>query len=155
MEEQDPALSPFAALIGTWAIEATHPQIDAVVPGRVTFEWLAGGRFLVQRLHQDHELFPDAICIIGRAEAGGGLVQEYFDSRGVRRTYGISLDDGVLRLWRDQPGFDQRFTATPGPDTFVGQWQLAEVPGQWQDDLQVIYRRAGISATPVDPSPAG
>ena len=36
---------------------------------------------------------------------------EYFDSRGVRRTYGVSLDDGVLRIWRDDPGFDQRFSA--------------------------------------------
>ena len=39
---------------------------------------------------------------------------EYFDSRGVRRIYGVSLEDGVLRMWRDAPGFDQRFCATLG-----------------------------------------
>jgi hypothetical protein len=72
---------------------------------------------------------------------GDGLVMEYFDSRGVRRTYGVSLDDGVLRMWRDHPGFDQRFSATLGPDAFEGQWQLARMPGDWQDDLKVIYRR--------------
>jgi hypothetical protein len=66
---------------------------------------------------------------------------EYFDSRGVRRTYGVSLDDGVLRIWRDHPGFDQRFSAALGPDAFEGQWQLAEAPGDWQDDLKVTYRR--------------
>ena len=66
---------------------------------------------------------------------------EYFDSRGVRRTYGISLDAGVLRMWRDHPGFDQRFSATLGPDVFEGQWQLAETPGDWKDDLSVSYRR--------------
>ena len=134
-------LEPFDALIGTWDTEATHPLVDAVVPGSITFEWLEGGRFLIQHSRNDHELFPDAICVIGAPEAGDGLVMEYFDSRGVRRTYGISLDDGVLRMWRDAPGFGQRFSATLAPPAFEGQWQLAETPGDWRDDLKVIYRR--------------
>jgi hypothetical protein len=141
MTERDPALEPFDALIGTWVTEATHPMFDAVVPGSTTFEWLGGGHFLVQRSRNDHELFPDAISVIGAPEAGGGLVMEYFDSRGVRRTYGVSLGDGVLRIWRDAPGFDQRFSATLGPDAFEGQWQLARTPGEWKDDLEVVYRR--------------
>ena len=61
---------------------------------------------------------------------------EYFDSRGVRRTYGVSLDDGVLRFWREKPGFDQRFSAVLETDSFVGLWQLAETPGDWRDDLR-------------------
>ena len=44
MTERDPALEPFDALIGTWATEATHRLVDAVVPGTVTFEWLEGGQ---------------------------------------------------------------------------------------------------------------
>ena len=134
-------LAPLDALIGTWATEATHPLVEEVVAGSVTFEWLEGGRFVIQRSRNEHELFPDAISVIGAAEAGDGLVMEYFDSRGVRRTYGVSLDDGVLRMWRDHPGFDQRFSATLGPDVFEGQWQLAETPGDWKDDLNVSYRR--------------
>ena len=141
MTERDPALEPFDALTGTWATEATHPQFDAVVLGSTTFEWLEGGHFLVQRSHHDHELFPDAISVIGAPEAGGGLAMEYFDSRGVRRTYGVSFDDGVLRIWRDFPEFTQRFSATLGRDTFEGRWQLARTPGDWQDDLRVVYRR--------------
>ena len=74
MTERDPALEPFDALIGTWATEATHPAFDAVVPGRITFEWLEGGHFLVQRSRNDHELFPDAISVIGAPEDGDGLV---------------------------------------------------------------------------------
>ena len=46
-------------LIGTWDTVATHPMIDADVPGTVTFEWLEGGQFIVQRSHNEHELFPD------------------------------------------------------------------------------------------------
>jgi hypothetical protein len=141
MTKRVPALEPFDALTGTWATEATHPLFDAVVPGSTTFEWFEGGHFLVQRSHNQHELFPDAISVIGAPEAGEGLVMEYFDSRGVRRTYGLSLDDGVLRIWRDAPGFDQRFSAPLAGDSFEGLWQLARTPGDWQDDLKVTYLR--------------
>ncbi len=141
MTDRDPALASFDELIGSWATEATHPQFDGVVPGNTTFEWLDGGHFIIERSHNDHELFPDAISIIGAPEAGGGLVMEYFDSRGVRRTYGVSLKDGVLRIWRNDPTFAQRFSATVGRDSFEGQWQLARTPGGWQDDLKMSYRR--------------
>ena len=76
MTEQDPMLEPFEALIGTWATEATHPLVDVVVPGSITFEWLEGGRFLIQRSRNDHELFPDAICVIDGTEGGRGPVME-------------------------------------------------------------------------------
>jgi hypothetical protein len=141
MTDIDPALEPFTVLIGTWITEATHPLFDGVVPGHVSYEWLAGGHFLVQRSHADHEAFPDAIGVIGAPEAGDGLVMEYFDSRGVRRTYGVSLDEGVLRIWRDDPEFAQRFAAELDDHAFVGRWQLARTPGDWRDDLEMAYRR--------------
>jgi hypothetical protein len=142
MTERDPVLEPFDVLIGAWATEATHPMFEGVVPGSVTYEWLEGRRFLVQRSHNDHEAFPDAISIFGAPETGEGLVMEYFDSRGVRRTYGVSLEDGVLRIWRDDPSFAQRFSATLSRKAFEGLWQLARTPGDWRDDLKVSYRRA-------------
>jgi hypothetical protein len=134
-------LEPFDALIGAWATEATHPLVDEVVLGSITYEWLEGGRFLIQRSRNDHELFPDAIGVIGASEAGGALVMEYFDSRGVRRTYGVSLDDGVLRFSGEFPEFSQRFSARLAGDSFEGLWQLARTPGDWQDDLRIICRR--------------
>jgi hypothetical protein len=133
-------LEPFEALIGTWSTEATHPLFDEAVPGSVTFEWLEGGRFLIQRSRNDHELLPDTISVIGAREDGDALVTDYFDSRGVRRTYGVSLDDGVLRFWGDFPEFAQRFSATLKADAFEGQWQLARTPGEWEDDLKLSYR---------------
>src|SRR3954469_19955856 len=141
MTDRDPMLEPFEALIGTWDTEAKHRLRAAIGAGTGPFEWLEGGHFVVQRSHNDHELFPDAICVIGAPEAGDGLVMEYFDSRGVRRTYGISLDGRVLRMWRDAPGFDQRYSATLAHDTFEGVFELAEAPGDWREDLKVTYRR--------------
>jgi 3-oxoadipate enol-lactonase len=135
-------LAPFDALIGTWATEATHPAFDGVVSGSATFEWVEGGHFVIQRVRNDDPLFPASISVIGAPEDGDGLVMEYFDSRGVRRTYGASAAGGILRFWRDAPGFDQRFSATPAPDGFEGRWQLARSPGDWRDDVRVVYRRA-------------
>ena len=154
MTEQDAALEPFDALIGTWATEATHPMFDGVVPGRVSFEWLEGGRFIVQRSHNEHEAFPDAICVIGAPEDGDGLVMEYFDSRGVRRTYGVAFVAGVLRMWRDDPAFAQRYSATPADQAFTGRWQLARTPGDWRDDLEVRYRRHRSAGSPASPQGA-
>jgi hypothetical protein len=140
---RDMTLEPFAALIGTWETEATHPMLDQVVAGRVTFEWLEARAFVIQRSANEHPAFPDAITVIGPPEDGDGIVAEYFDQRGVRRTYGIALDDdGVLRQWRDDPGFAQRAEAVLDPAQFVLRWQLAETPGAWRDDLRVVYRRA-------------
>jgi hypothetical protein len=39
MTDRNPLLKPFDALTGTWITAATHPLVDAVVPGAVTFEW--------------------------------------------------------------------------------------------------------------------
>jgi hypothetical protein len=141
MTDHDPLLAPFEWLIGTWSTEAKHRLVDEVVLGTTTFEWLEGGHFLVVRSHNDHELFPDAIGVIGRPELGEELVLEYFDSRGVRRTYGVSLEDGVMCWWRNHPGFDQRSYAKLAPDRFEFVSQLAETPGEWQDDLRTMYRR--------------
>ena len=141
MTNRDPVLAQFDALIGTWATEASHPSVDVVVPGTTTFEWLEGGHFIVQRSSSEHESFPDGISVIGAPESGHGLVMEYFDSRGVRRTYGTAIENGVWRWWRDHPGFDQRFFAAIGQSSFEGQWQLARTPGDWQDDLKLSFRR--------------
>jgi hypothetical protein len=134
-------MPPFDALIGTWSTESTHAQIEGTVTGRTTFESLPGDQFLIQRTHNDHDQFPDSISVIGPPENGDGLLMEYFDSRGVRRTYNIALTDGTLRIWREAPGFDQRFSATLDDDSFAGLWQVARTPGDWQDDLAVSYQR--------------
>jgi hypothetical protein len=141
MTVRDPALEPFEALIGTWDLEAKHRLMDEVVTGWERYEWLAGGTFLLRYSHADHELFPDGLTVFGPPEEGEGLVAEYFDSRGVRRTYAASLEDGVLRIWRDQPGFDQRSAATIAPDVYEGVFELAEQPGEWKQDMTVTYRR--------------
>jgi hypothetical protein len=138
-------LQPLNALVGEWATEATHPEFPGtVVHGRAVFEWLEGERFLIQRSQTDHADFPDAIAIIGAPTEGLSL--QYFDSRGVYRVYQVSFDENVWRLWRDAPGFSQRFAGTfgDGGDTISGVWQLSRDGSTWADDLEITYRRVRL-----------
>jgi hypothetical protein len=141
-EPQSPELARFEALIGDWEIEATHPAVPGtVVRGTAHFEWLEGERFIVYRSRNDHPDFPDGISIIGITD--GRLTMHYFDSRGVFRVYEASLTDGVLRIWRDAPGFSQRFEGPISDDGTVidGLWELSEDDSTWNDDLKITYRR--------------
>jgi hypothetical protein len=139
---RDPKLAALNALVGEWALEATHPAFPStVVRGRAAVEWLEGERFLIHRSRTDHPEFPDSIAIIGADSEG--LAMHYFDSRGVQRVYGASLSEGVWRMWRDEPGFAQRFTGDfdDGGDTISGLWELSRDGSTWADDLEITYRR--------------
>lgn len=149
-----PELEPFSALIGDWTIEATHPAYPSVVVGgSSTFEWLEGEQFVIQRSRADHPDFPDSISVIGPVEER--LSMYYFDSRGVHRVYEMSFADEVLRIWRNEPGFSQRFEGALADDghTLSGVWQLSRDDSTWDNDLEITYRRATTASHP--PRPAG
>jgi hypothetical protein len=154
----DPMLQSLGRLVGTWTTEATHPAMPGlVVRGTAVFEWLEGERFLIQRARTDHPDFPDSISIVGYTEQDRvgetkgaepspdqrPLTMHYFDSRGVFRVYATSIDGEALRIWRDAPGFSQRFAGrfADGGNTMAGLWQLSEDDATWNDDLKITYRR--------------
>ena len=128
MEEpaRNAELEALDVLVGEWSLEATHPAYPStVVPGRATFEWLEGRQFLIQRARSDHPDFPDSISVIGVAADSEQLSAHYFDSRGVQRIYGMSMSDGVMRMWRDEPGFSQRFTGSFSDQRSTLYWSSA------------------------------
>jgi hypothetical protein len=132
--------------IGEWESEATHPALPGTMHGRITVEWLEGEKFLLHRTRTDHPDVPDSISVIGETEEGAdSLTMHYFDSRGVFRIYRFSADEGEVKIWRDHPGFRQRFTGRFGDDgnTFAGTWELNQHESGWNDDLEITYRRAG------------
>jgi hypothetical protein len=147
MDEADTRakLEPYQALIGEWTIEMTHPMVEGtVVGGRTTFEWLDGGRFLIQRAVNEHPDFPDSLSVIGVMEGENDLSMQYFDSRGVHRVYAIGFDGRELTLERDAPGFAQLCRARLSDDgsTLAGVWQLNEDDHGYRDDLAFTYRLA-------------
>ena len=131
-------LEALEALVGDWVLG------DPAAPvGRTSFSWLEGRRFLVQRWSIDIPEAPDGFAIVGEDPAGGGLLQHYFDSRGIARVYGMSLEGGVWRLWRDGEDFSQRFAGTLSEDgsTISGAWEIAHDGSTWEHDLDLVYTR--------------
>ncbi len=138
------ALKSLAPLSGTWRSMAANPleRGPRRVRGRVTFEWLEGGRYLVQRW-TNAAPFPSGISIIGADGSTKKLVMRYFDSRGVARIYRISLARGVLKIWRDAPGFSQRFTGRFSADgkRIDGRWEKSTDGVTWEHDFDLTYTR--------------
>jgi hypothetical protein len=121
------------------------PPADAPI----SFEWLAGRRFLIQRWEVPVPEAPDGIAIIGTdPESAGDYLQHYFDSRGVARIYKMSFGDGVWKLWRDEPdftplNFSQRFTGTLSDDgtTIAGAWEICHDGETWEHDFGLTYTK--------------
>ncbi len=141
-QAQDPQLAGFDAFVGGWTTEATHPAVpNTVVHGEAEFEWLEGGRFLINRARNDHPDFPDSISVIGLVDER--IAMYYFDSRGVHRVYETIVSGGVWHISRDAPGFSQRFKGTFSEDgnAITGLFQLSRDDSTWNDDLAITYRR--------------
>ena len=146
VEAKEPALQGLNALVGEWDTEVAHQMYPStVVHGHSTFTWLEGEKFLIVRARSNHPDFPDSISIIGDTQ---GLCMHYFDSRGVARTYQMSLTDREWKLWRDRPdlsplNFSQRFTGTLSTDgkTISGRFEISHDGSTWEHDLEITYRR--------------
>jgi len=135
------ALEP---LVGAWVTEVRLPPGGGEpVRGRTTFEWLGGGGYLIQRATMDDPVFPRGVMVIGPTADGERIVQHYFDSRGVARVYEISFDDGVLRLWRDDADFAQRYSGRLSADgrTIEGAWEICEDGTTWAHDFDLTYTK--------------
>jgi len=142
------ALAPF---VGEWRILAAFgdtPPTD--VGAKASFAWLPGDRFLIERWEVPVPEAPDGIAIIGAdPSCEGRYLQHYFDSRGVARVYKMSVEDGVWKLWRDEPDFSpfdfsQRFTGTFSADgaTIAGRWEICHDGTRWEHDFDLTYLRS-------------
>jgi hypothetical protein len=114
-----PALQRLEALVGEWKMES--PQFPGG-GGKARFEWLEGGAFLVHRSEVDYAAAPVAIMIIGGDQ---------------------SIADGIWRLWREAPGFWQRFVGTFSDDgrTISGRWEKSVDGLKWEHDFDLNYTK--------------
>lgn len=138
------SMQQFAALIGEWATEGTHPQLPSPIFGHSSFEWLREDSLLVWHFKWESADVPNAFSVIGRDDGSGETcTMLYCDERGVSRIYQMSLEEGVWKMWRDSAGFSQRTTGTFSPDrnTITCKGELSRNGTNWEQDLDVIYRR--------------
>ena len=145
----DDALRRLEPLVGTWSLEAVFPgQPPSADRGRLSFEWLPGGGYLVQRWEVPVPEAPDGIAVIGWQADRGTLLQHYFDNRGVARLYEMGFADGVWTLSRDEADFSplafrQRWRGVLAGVTIVGTWETSHVGGTWEHDFELRYHRLG------------
>lgn len=146
-QPSNPALERLSVFLGEWDIEITSMSFEAdktaVVRGRASFEWIEGGAFLLERFEVPNTDFPRGISIIGPDDAAETYGMLYFDSRGVSRIYQMSFSAEVWKLWRDFPGFSQRFTGTlnEGRSTITARWEKSDDGANWELDFKLTYTK--------------
>jgi hypothetical protein len=140
-------LETLEPLVGGWTTQATFVDRDDVFRGTTTFAWFGGGSYLIQHASMEDPIFPTAIMLTGPAVGGERVVQHYFDSRGIARIYEVSLEGGLLRLWRDDADFAQRYSGRFGADgsTIEGAWEIREPGEGWRHDFAFSYTRVAAS----------
>ena len=117
--EPNPVLRSLDRLVGTW--DVSGPEIG----GRVTFEWMDGGFFLVQHVDLDHGGNKvGGVEYIGYDEESRSLKSHYFGSSGEILEYAYELEGDALRIWFGDVGSPAKFEGrfSDDGDTNTGAW---------------------------------
>jgi len=145
--QPNPALDALAPLLGEWDIEITSMSFQedpsASVRGHSSLAWLEGGAFLIQHSEIPNSAFPTSTAVIGADDEAGAYRMLYYDSRGVSRIYRMTFSGGIWTLWRDFPGFSQRFHGTFSEDGRVisAYWEKSGDGTNWERDFNLTYTR--------------
>jgi hypothetical protein len=117
-QQPEPAanLKALDRLVGTW-------EVTGGVQGRVVYEWLEGGFFLLQRvdLRQQDGQPIKGIEIIGHerpfgAEPSPEVKSRFYDSLGNTLDYVYELDGDVLTIWGGEKGSPAYYKGTFSQD---------------------------------------
>ena len=131
-------LEQLDALIGEWTSSSKkYPEGR----GRMTVAPVEGGKFLRIASRIEDERFPVSTQIVGADDDRDECTALYFDSRGVRRIYRMTVDNGVWRVWREAPKFRQRFTGTITDGLIEGMWEISEDGTSWKVDFDLTYTK--------------
>jgi hypothetical protein len=140
----NPALKDLEIFIGNWDMEITNadflPTAQTKVHGPASFRWIEGGAYLIS--YQGSKPAPQSKLLISRDDKTGQYKALYFDSRGVSRVYEMSLKNKVWKLWRNVPGFPQRFKGIfKDRNTIVAEWKTAKDGKHLKHDFDIKYTR--------------
>ena len=145
----NPALEHLDVFVGEWDIAITSMSFQAdktaVVRGRASFDWIEEGAFLIQHSEVPNSDFPRAVSVIGPDDSAETYCMLYFDSRGVSRIYQMTFNKNEWKLWRDFPGFSQRFIGTFNEDhnIIIARWEKSSDGSNWELDFEETYTRVG------------
>jgi hypothetical protein len=126
-EQQPPTPNPdlenLNRLVGTW-------QVSGGAQGKVTYEWMEGGFFLIQ--HVELEQYGQnikGIEIIGHeqqfgAAPGEDIKSRFFDNMGNTLDYVYEIEGDTLTIWGGEKGSPAYFRGTFSDDgnSVAGDW---------------------------------
>jgi hypothetical protein len=111
-------------LVGTW-------ELSGDVGGMVTYEWMKGGFFLIQRVNmvQEHGQETTGIEIIGHergmgAEPSADIKSRFYSDSGDTLDYVYELEGDTLTIWFGERGSPAYYEGTLSADgrQLVGAW---------------------------------
>ncbi len=118
--EPYPALRQLDRLVGTWEVTGSFLQ------GTISFEWMEGGFFLVQRVdcHAGGRTIR-GVEYIGYDADTQTLRSHYMDIHGANFTYTWAVDGDAIRTWFGDKGSDNFFEGrfSDGGRSYSGNWQ--------------------------------
>jgi len=146
-------MKEFEPLIGEWHGEGEFPTEPPMkMSAEAKIERM--GVFIVFSSVGEPAELPDSISIIGGAPEGEPQPMHYFDSRGVKRLFMMSLEGSTWKIWRAPgedwngphgPGFNQRFIGEISADgrTIQARWERGTGEGgdNWEIDFPMTYVR--------------
>jgi hypothetical protein len=118
--EPSPALRSLDRLVGTW-------ELSGDVGGRVTYEWMEGGYFLLQRVDLGQE--GTGMEVIGhergfQAEPSADVKSRFYSSTGATLDYVYEIDGDTLTIWFGERGSPAYYRGEFSGDgnTLAGAW---------------------------------
>jgi len=128
----NPALKSLDVMVGTWDLKGRESGPDGEIHGQVTFEWMEGGFYLVQRVDFDYiGQKIKGVEYIGHDESCEALRSYFFSNYGPGPFVGVALEyawevgDDTFTIWG---GF------VSSPANFKGKFSddCTPITGRWE-----------------------
>jgi hypothetical protein len=121
--QPNPDLKSLDRLVGTW-------KISGGAQGKVTYEWMEGGFFLIQHVDLQHEGHKvNGMEIIGHPQPfgeapGADIKSRYYGSMGETFDYVYEVEGDTLTIWGGEKGSPAYYKGTFSDDgnTLTGGW---------------------------------
>lgn len=134
------SLDQLDVLVGEWITASTSYSEGR---GHTRVAPTEDGKFLRIESRADDNGFPQSTMLVGADQSRDEWTVLYYDSPGVYRVYQIAVVDGVWKVWREAPGFNQRYIGKiqDGGNTIAGRWEVSEDGKSWKVDFDLTYTK--------------
>jgi hypothetical protein len=125
-------LKSLDVMVGVWDLEGREADSNGEIKGRLRFEWMEGGFYLVQHVEVDYAgRKVNGVEYVGYDEATNSLRSYFFSNEGPGPFGGVAIEyvweveDRTLTIWGGEVGSPANFKGTLSDDrnTISGRWE--------------------------------